>query len=246
MRSEKDDRLRGAPATGQLDRGLADASDSHGRGWHALLRANGFYPVAACSALGVAMVLARGAIIGERGFLFMIWNLFLAWLPFAFALPLAVLPARRGHGWRLLPLFAAWLLFLPNAPYMVTDLLHLRGLAGSPYWYDATLLFVFAWTGCLLGFHSMAIVHRRVEAWLGRFAGWTFVATAALLTGFGIYLGRFLRWNSWDAVTRPGALLEDVAERLLQPRAHPQTWAVTLLFGAFVLAAYGSFRRPAR
>lgn len=170
----------------------------------------------------------------------MVWNLILAWLPWLFAVPMALVPSRVGQAWRLLPSFGAWLLFLPNAPYMVTDVLHVRHTQAAPVWFDAVMLFAFAWTGCLLGFSSLKIVHARIESWLGRAAGWIFVGGAAVLTGFGIYLGRFLRWNSWDIVTRPRGLAWDVAARVLRPDQHPGTWAVTLMFAAVLIVFYAS------
>ncbi len=202
-----------------------EAKGPHVRGrWDAVRAAPGvlavlgdarFGAAVASSALAVALLVGRYATTGEWVFLWMVWNLFLAWL-----------------------------LFLPNAPYMVTDLLHLRPRAGVPLWYDALLLFTFAWAGCVLGFASLSVVHRRVEAWLGRAAGWAVVGGVGLLSGFGIYLGRFLRWNSWDVLTRPGALAEDVLVRVLRPADHPRTWAITLLFALFMWCAYAVFRTP--
>ncbi len=151
------------------------------------------------------------------------------------------LPARRWKGWKDFPLFCAWLVFLPNAPYLVTDLLHLRPRVGVPLWFDSALLFVFAWTGCLLGFLSLTAVHARFEAWLGRAAGWLFVGMVSLLSGFGIYLGRFPRWNSWDVVTRPEQLVSDVIAPLLHPTAHPRNFAVTFLFALLMIAGYAAF-----
>lgn len=213
---------------------------------HRLLCRLGFYPAALCTALAVAMLAARWGKTGYPSYGFLIWNLFLAWLPWLFGVPFAVSRSPKG----LLPAFVLWLVFLPNAPYLATDLLHLRPAATIPIWYDAALLFVFAWTGCLLGFLSLAAVHGRVERWIGRAGGWAFVAVVCVLCGYGIYLGRFLRWNSWDVVTRPMAVLSDVADHVLQPSQHPRTLLVTALFAAFLAAGYGSFagrrRAPAR
>lgn len=231
--------------TGQATSGRGSQDTGRGAATAKLLLDHGFLSAAACSALGVAMVVARWEWTGSIRYLFLVWNLFLAWLPWLFSLPLATLPSRRGHGWKLLPLLGLWLLFLPNAPYIVTDLLHLRAANGVPVWFDAALLFTFAWTGCLLGFFSLRIAHGRIEAWLGAAAGWLFVFAAAVLTGFGIYLGRFLRWNSWDIVSQPGALARDILDRVLSPGSHPQTWLVTAFFAAFFVCAYAAFaHRP--
>lgn len=209
---------------------------------HQFFRQSGGYAAAACTSLALGLLFARGAIFHSLELRFMVWNLFLAWLPWLLAIPVRLVPSRRGKAWQLLPVFAAWFLFLPNAPYMVTDLLHLRHTRHAPVWFDASMLFVFAWTGCVLGFASLRTVHERIENWLGRTAGWAFVASAAVGTGFGIYLGRFLRWNTWDVLTRPRGLAFDVAVRVLRPEEHAHTWGVTLLFAALMLVGYASMR----
>lgn len=218
---------RGGQTTLEMLRGLASAC--------------GLYPAALCSVLCLALLGARWMVAGHFAYRFLLWNLFLAWLPWLFGAALSRAPSHRGRGHRLLPHFGAWLLFLPNAPYLVTDLLHLKERPGIPLWFDAALLFAFGWTGCLLGFLSLTVVHARIDAWLGKLAGWSFVLAVSLLTGFGIYLGRFLRWNSWDVLVRPHGLFSDVLCRLANPSGHPRTAAVTLLFAAFFVAAYTAF-----
>lgn len=230
-------RGRGAASLPQL-RGTVAAAVHRS---HQLLLRLGFYPAAMCTLIAVGMLAARWAKSGVPTYRFMLWNLFLAWLPWLFSVPLAAGPWRRRAAWKLVPAFALWLLFLPNAPYMTTDLLHLKQRAVIPIWYDAALFFVFAWTGCLLAFHSLAAVHGRVEEWMGRFAGWSFVGAVCVLCGYGIYLGRFLRWNSWDLFERPRTLLGVMASHLLEPARHPTTVVVTVMFAAFLAAAYGSF-----
>lgn len=233
---------RGANSTSMGVRGpLATWAAGLRKRWPVLV-AMGIIPCAACTALVLALLAARWWYSGVPTFRFLVWNLFLAWLPWFFAVPLAVAPSGR-RGWRVLPMFFAWLAFLPNAPYLVTDLLHLDERRPVPLWFDASLLFIAAWTGCLLGFLSLAPVHRRVEAWLGRKAGWAFVGAVAFLCGFGVYIGRFLRWNSWDLVTRPAALWRDFANRALDPSNHARTLGVTALFAAFMLFGYGTFAR---
>lgn len=209
---------------------------------HALLVRTRFYPAAACSVLALALLGARSGWAQQPAYLFFVWNLFLAWLPWVLALPLAVLPSPKGRSWRTVPLFCAWLVFLPNAPYLVTDLIHLRPRGQIPFWFDGAMFFVFAWTGCVLGFASLSIIHARIERWLGAAWGWTFVFASALLTGFGLYLGRFLRWNSWDVIARPRVLIDDFADRVIAPRDHPMIVVFTVVFAAFFVAAYGSVR----
>ena len=114
----------------------------------------------------------------------------------------------------------------------MTDLIHLRTRGSVPIWYDAIMVFAFALTGLCLAFLSLWLVHRLVERRRGKAAGWVFVAAVAGLSGFGVYLGRYPRWNSWDVVTRPGELMADVAAHVQDP--DPRALGVTLLMARAV------------
>jgi uncharacterized membrane protein len=143
-------------------------------------------------------------------FSYLVWNLFLAWLPLVFAITTRSLFERRGWNWRTLVSGVVWLLFLPNASYIVTDLIHLRSHPPVPHWFDATLFAAFAFTGVALGFVSLRIIHDVVAERRGWLRGWVFVFGVLALCGFGIYLGRIGRWNSWDVLARPHVLLDDL------------------------------------
>lgn len=172
----------------------------------------------------------------------MIWNLFLAWIPFVMAFMAYWLHFTRDK-WG--PLIAGcaliWLLFLPNAPYMLTDLVHLRYRDDSLVWYDLMLLLWFAWTGFMLGFGSIYLMQVVVTDSWGPFTGWTFAISAIGLTSFGIYLGRFLRWNSWDVLRNPIALLADIYSRFRHPIAHYHVHVFWLLLSLFLVCVYVMF-----
>jgi uncharacterized membrane protein len=186
------------------------------------------------SGFGVALVAFRLAWTGELRYANLVWNLVLAWVPFVLAL-LVYDRARRGlRGVGLLLLAGAWLAFLPNAPYLVTDIGLLRDVHGMPLWFDVALLTTFAWTGLLLGFVSVYLVQRAVQRLYGVAAGWLAAVGALGLSGLGIYLGRELRWNSWDIVVQPGGVLGDVAEQLTTARLV----GMSLLMAAFLTVAY--------
>ena len=174
------------------------------------------------------------------GFLF--WNLFLAWIPWLAARAFRSSSQRRSPRLLQLGWFTFWLLFLPNAPYILTDLLHLAPRPPVPLWYDLALLFSCAGTGLLLGYVSLLEVQGTVEEQLGRMAGWIVAAGSLFLSGFGIYLGRFLRRNSWDPLTDPAGFFLDVSDRLLNPTSYPRTYAVTLIFGIGLLLGYVALR----
>jgi uncharacterized membrane protein len=185
-----------------------------------------------------ALLVVRVERTGSLTFAFLVWNLFLAAIPLVMA-RLWERANEWGAGVAVQGSLAAlWLLFLPNAPYIVTDLLHLRVRPPMPLWYDLALLLSAAGTGLLMGYASVVIVHRIVARRYGALAGWTVAIASLLLSSFGMYLGRFLRWNSWNVLTTPGALLNDVAVRVLDPFAHPKTVAVTAVFGVLLTLGY--------
>ena len=158
---------------------------------------------------------------GAPVFAFLSWNLFLAWIPYGLALAVVGLDRVRAPGWLLVLPGLVWLLFLPNAPYILTDFIHLGVIPGAPLWFDALLIGAFAGTGLLLGLASLYLVHHVVAARLGSAAGWVLAIGALALSSVGIYLGRFPRFNSWDVLADPGRLVDVVLFRLGDPFGNP-------------------------
>ena len=189
--------------------------------------------------LSIVMVIFRVMYSNSWIYIFLIWNLFLAWIPLGCAILLWWLVR-----WELrsplivLPVVGVRLAFFPNAPYIVTDFLHLTPRHSIPIWYDLMLIFSFAWNGLSVGYASLWIMQNLAEQLYGRLIGWLLVVGTLAVSGFGIYIGRFLRWNSWDFLTDPHGLLQDIAPRILNPLEHPQTAAVSLLFSTFLLLSY--------
>ena len=136
-----------------------------------------------------------------------------------------------------MPLGVVWLLFLPNAPYLLTDLVHLGPVREAPFWFDVLLLASFAINGLLLGFAALAMVQQVVVRRFGSRWGWALALGALGLCGYGIYLGRFLRWNSWDALDSPGMLVRQVST-LTDPLSQPTAVVVSLLFGSLLVLCY--------
>ena len=199
------------------------------------------FVLAASLSLSLLLVAGRVLMTGRGIFLFLVWNLFLAVIPFAIS---TMLGTARGplRARLLVPVGAAWLLFFPNAPYILTDLFHLERRAGVPLWYDLALILSCAWNGLMLAYASLADMQRLVQLRLGTGAGWAFATLALLLSSFGIYLGRYLRFNSWDVLANPLTLFFDIVNRILHPFSFPGTWGVTLIFGLFLLVGYGTVR----
>jgi uncharacterized membrane protein len=131
-----------------------------------------------------------------------------------------------------------WVVFYPNAPYIVTDLIHLVEHPSGLVWFDLVLIASCAWTGLLLGFISLSLVQTVVRHHAGAIVGWIFVLAITGLGSFGIYLGRFLRWNSWDVLTDPSRLFYDIWERIVNPFDHTQTFVVSIILSGFLLVAY--------
>jgi len=186
----------------------------------------------------VALVLLRFGESGSTKFTGLIWNLFLAWIPFVLAVAAYDRWRRHGAGPMLVGLGALWLLLFPNAPYIVTDYVHLDRTADAPYWYDAVTVSAFAWTGVLLGFASLFLVQTVVRQWRGVLSGWVFAGVALALGSLGIYLGRFLRLNSWDALEHPTVLPRILHTVARNPFAYQQAIGVTVLFTVALGFAY--------
>ena len=196
--------------------------------------------VASLICLGLELVRERR--YGSLDFRFLVWNLVLAWIPLLLALVVYDRYRRRTGLLPLAPALLAWLLFLPNAPYIVTDFVHLSDGGAVPLWFDGVEISAFAWTGMLLGFVSLYLVHAVVRHRFGALAGWTGVGAVLGLVSVGVYLGRFKRWNSWDLFISPIALSSDILNMLVHPRANKTAFGFTTLcamfFGLTYLALY--------
>ena len=147
----------------------------------------------------------RTLLSGSEEYTFLIWNIFLAWIPLGFAYVANSFSGNRKTLLFVMPIAAMlWLLFFPNAPYILTDLQHLGNPKENiPLWFDVLLLLWFSWTGLSLGIVSLFMMQDIVRREFGRIAGWLFVGTVGVLASLGIYIGRFLRWNSWDVLLNP-------------------------------------------
>jgi uncharacterized membrane protein len=152
----------------------------------------------AASALCVATVALREHHTGSDFYRFLIWNLVLAWVPLVLALA-AYASARRGARGTSVAFGVLWLLFFPNAPYLLTDFIHLRETPATPLWYDALMLASFAWTGLVLGYASLYLMQMIWQRAVGTLS-WLGVVAALALASLGVYVGRFLGFNSWDAL----------------------------------------------
>ncbi len=192
------------------------------------------------SALCVFILAVRVIHTGRDTFSFLAFNLFLAWLPLISAFMAYQLHQRMPGRFRVLPLICMgiWIVFLPNAPYLITDLVHLTPRNDLAFWFDLTMFVAFAVTGLLCGLVSLHWMQQVIFNIAGSMASWIFVLSAAALSSFGVYLGRFLHWNSWDVVGNPMGLLTDIWGIVRHPIANFEIFAFAGLFTLFFVAAY--------
>lgn len=193
-----------------------------------------FASCASCALLGTRMIL-----LGHQRQLYLVWNLFLAWLPLVFALIACRMEVKgRSRRWPFLGAAAGWFFFFPNAPYILTDLIHLGSKSQRYYWPDLVLILLFALTGLVLGFLSLFLMQRLVAHRFGWPRGWLFVGVMAAVSGFGIYAGRFLRWNSWDVLFSPFDLLNEGWRWMTAIPSEPRGIVLPLLFGTMLFISY--------
>jgi uncharacterized membrane protein len=172
------------------------------------------------SAVCVTLVVARIAYSDSERYTTLIWNLFLAWIPCALAYLVYMLSWRRKLIYFVIPVFAfLWLIFFPNAPYILTDLQHLSQDPGVvvPVWYDVILLVWFSWTGMMLGIISLSLMQEIIRREFSRRLGWIFVFAVAGLSSAGVYIGRFIRLNSWDVFRNPAESADNLWSWLSDP-----------------------------
>jgi uncharacterized membrane protein len=190
-------------------------------------------------AICIALVAARVVYSENYRHVSLIWNLFLAWIPFILASIAHAISWTRIWSYIVIPVISIpWLFFFPNAPYMLTDLQDLvrSGGVGAPLWYDVLIVVWCSWTGMLLGIISLYHMQDIVLRAFGRFTGWVFVFVMSALSSFGMYIGRFVRLNSWDILQNPGETTITILGLVIDPSM--RLAAFTLLYAVFFLFIY--------
>lgn len=186
-----------------------------------------------CGGFAIFVLLLRILATGSAYLLFLGYNTILAGIGWALSTMMLNKPALQKGLWYPLLTFA-WLLFLPNAPYVFTDLFHLNEIHSKWLWLDTMIILAFAVPSFFLGMQSTADMHR---IWTGKYGNRradAMVVITFFAVGFGIYLGRYLRFNSWDVLHDPGNLFAAIADRFLHPLSHLRTWSFTICSGLFL------------
>ncbi len=209
---------------------------------HRFFVSQSFFPLFLSTILSLVLFGGRAWRSESLVFSNLVWNLSLAWVPYLASLLAASLfliaPKQRvAVGFTR----SIWLIFFPNAPYIITDFLHLQPRPSIPLWYDILMLAAFAWTGLFLAIASLRTFQTITKYHLGWLISWVFTGIALLSGGLGIYLGRFSRFNSWDLFFNPLEVVLDVASRFLDPLNNLRFFGFTFLFAAFLLVVYLTF-----
>lgn len=174
-------------------------------------------------------------------YFFLNWNLFLAFAPLLWLVLIKQLfPTKNTL--RNGVLFLGWLVLFPNAPYIFTDLMHISKGSSVAVWFDVLLILMYSITGLIAGFVSLKIFILEFEEYFSKRTMNVIVSGILFLSAFGIYLGRFLRFNSWDILNRPTILIGEIMDRFVHPFDHPRTWGVTLGIGVFLNLFYWFMR----
>lgn len=182
----------------------------------------------------------RYYISDTKVFLFLNWNLFLAWIPLL--LSSLILAFNIKSKISLIFIIVVWILFFPNSPYILTDLFHLKVRNSVPIWYDLIVILSYAWTGLICGFISLNDIEKRLSEYGKRNSITGVIIFFLFMSSFGVYLGRFLRWNSWDVLNNPFGLFSDIVVRFIYPLEYTKTWGVTVLMGIMLNFMYFTFK----
>jgi uncharacterized membrane protein len=199
---------------------------------------------------------------GKITFIFMIWNLFLAYVPYAISTWITARTARqsrethraRGARGQLIRFFTAllfltWLLFIPNSFYILTDLYHLADNHRNslvPEWFDLSLILSFAWNGLLLGILSVRQIEKILIPQASIFQEWLFLYPVMWLNALGVYTGRYLRYNSWDIITNPFQLLSDIFGMVIHPLRHQYAWDMIFCFSILLTLFYSLIKKGSK
>lgn len=191
------------------------------------------------NSVSVGLFVIRALSSASIRYWFLLWNLVLAWLPLLFVYLLRErLKTTRWLTWQNLLLSLLWLGFLPNSFYLASDLVHLHSTGEVSLLYDAVMFSSFMFNGFVAGMTSLAIVHTELQRRLKPRAVQIIVGLVLLASSFAIYLGRSLRWNTWDVLINPAGILFDVSERVINPTAHDQAFATTGVFFLLLASLY--------
>jgi uncharacterized membrane protein len=189
------------------------------------------------------LVALRVIFTNQSLFSWLVWNLFLAFIPYAITRAAIRKPAWIKNNIKFAGVFFAWLLFLPNSFYIITDLFHLQFRSPVPLWFDLALLLSFVWNGLLLGILSLRQMEKIIISKFSLKNDWVFICAVMLLNAFGIYVGRYLRYNSWDIISNPFALFSDILYLIIHPIRNLSDWSMIICYAIFMCLIYITLKK---
>ena len=192
------------------------------------------------------LVIGRTLHTGSLLFAFLPWNLFLAYIPYALTGWLHTSQPWMENKWKFISVTIVWLLFIPNSFYIITDLFHLGNFHNAPLWYDLAMILSCAWNGLLLGLLSVRQMEKIMVRQFGSFNEWWYVYPVMFLNALGIYIGRYLRFNTWDVITNPFNLSADIYFMISNPFENVNAWAMIICFSFFLSLMYVTAKRISR
>lgn len=197
------------------------------------------YALAASNGVSLFLFVMRSAESMTDRYWFLLWNLFLAWVPLVCAwLLVQRLRVTQWSHWWSIGLTFMWLGFLPNSFYLVSDLIHLHQTGEVSMLYDAVMFMSFIFNGFVVGFMSLYLIHMELLKRFSRRAVTQLIGLILLACSFAIYLGRSLRWNTWDVLMRPLDIFIDVSDRVIYPSQHPHAFVTTTIVFLLLASIY--------
>jgi uncharacterized membrane protein len=190
----------------------------------------------------VGLSLLRCFLAGNKVFLFFNWNLFLAIIPWLATTLIAIYPKYQSNRLVLAALLLLWAVFFPNSPYILTDLFHLKIRLKIPIWFDLIEIVAFAWTGLVFGFVSLLDIEQLLlKYWNPKLTN-SALTILLFISSYGVYMGRYLRWNSWDLIRSPFSIFVQIEDRITDPLSHLGTWGMTFFMGILLNMIFWSMK----
>jgi len=185
--------------------------------------------IAAGIAFTMLLLLIRYLRSGQFAYFFYVWNTFLAVIPLILSKNLSGCTNLKT---KAIALLCSWLVLWPNAPYIITDIFHFHERPPVPIWFDLLLVISAAWNGLVLGIVSLMQVEQFLHKHIRKNIVYLAIAFCILLCGYGVYIGRFVRFNSWNIITAPDEIVDTIASHVLRPLHYVHVWSFTCLFAA--------------
>jgi uncharacterized membrane protein len=182
----------------------------------------------------LSLLLVRAKITNSVYLFFLIWNLSLAVIPYVISLYLLTLDIKKTSKFKVLIISAVWLAFVPNAFYIITDLVHLVNSDRHVFWLDLIILSSYALIGFAFGILSLLDFEKIIRQFTNIKNTNLLIPAICFLCGIGIYIGRILRYNSWDIISNP----IDLAIDLFQMVITPKSILFSVHFGVFIYFSY--------